>query len=485
MRTSAVATLMMTMLSMAPATSAGRAVGRELGAAGSWVGRAFAQAMGGRGTESAASGRQGPALPLVDGRVTAPAPWADDDPADSIYRAARSALSDGDYKKAADLFRQIGDSYPKSAYAGTALYYEAFALYRSGEGADLRNALSALKALSTNYPTNSTKGDAATLHTRICGALARQGDASCAASITREAQSATAPCATDDDENDIRIAALNGLLQMDAERALPILRKVLARRDECSVALRRKALFLLSQKGSGENTDILLATARQDPDRDIREQAVFWLSQDQDPRVVSILDSLVAHSDDEGIREKALFALSQQSDHRGSETLRRIAQRDDAPAELREKAIFWLGLAGGSESEGFLKDLFARTTNEDLKEKLLFALSHHRGSGDWLLTVAQDDKEPEDTRQKAVFWASQGGVSVERLVAVYDHSTNTELREQVIFALSQRSEPAAVDALMHVAKTDKDQGLRAKAVFWLGQSPDPRAAKFLQELIEQ
>jgi hypothetical protein len=38
---------------------------------------------------------------------------------------------------------------------------------------------------------------------------------------------------------------------------------------------------------------------------------------------------------------------------------------------------------------------------------------------------------------------------------------------------------------MHIAKTDKDQELRKKAVFWLGQSSDPRAAKFLQELIDQ
>jgi HEAT repeat protein len=481
MRTSAVTTLVMTILSLAPVTNAGRAVGRELGAAGSWIGRQLAQATSGHGSDASQDRR----IDSKDGRVAAPAPWADDDPADSIYRAARAALSDGDYKKAADLFRQIGDTYPKSSYAGTALYYEAFALYRSGEGADLRNALSALKVLARNFPANSTKGDAATLHTRICGALARQGDASCAASITTQAQSATAPCASDDDDNDIRIAALNGLLQMDAERALPILRKVLARRDECSVALRRKALFLVSQKGSGENTDILLSTARQDPNHEIREQAVFWLSQDQDPRVVGILDSIVTHSDDEGVREKALFALAQQSDHRGNDALRRIVQREDVPASLREKAIFWLGQSGGAESETFLKDLFAHTTNDDLKEKLLFAISQHGGAGDWLLTVAVDVKQPEEIRKKAVFWASQGGVSVDRFVSLYDRTTDADLREQVIFALSQRDEPAAVDALMHVAKTDKNQELRKKAVFWLGQSSDPRAAKFLQELIEQ
>src|SRR5438093_4492223 len=42
------------------------------------------------------------------------------------------------------------------------------------------------------------------------------------------------------------------LLQMDAANALPILKKVLARRDPCSAGLRRKAVFIVSQKRDTE-----------------------------------------------------------------------------------------------------------------------------------------------------------------------------------------------------------------------------------------
>ena len=38
---------------------------------------------------------------------------------------------------------------------------------------------------------------------------------------------------------------------------------------------------------------------------------------------------------------------------------------------------------------------------------------------------------------------------------------------------------------MSIAKSDKDKELRSKAVFWLGQSRDPRAAKFLEDLISK
>ena len=55
------------------------------------------------------------------------------DPADSLYRLAREAMSRGDYKRAAEIFHRIPERYPQSAYAGQAMYYEAYSLYRSGE----------------------------------------------------------------------------------------------------------------------------------------------------------------------------------------------------------------------------------------------------------------------------------------------------------------------------------------------------------------
>ena len=69
-----------------------------------------------------------------------PEPWAKADPADSLYRLAREALSRGDYKRAAQIFHQIPERYPQSTYAGQAMYYEAFSLYRSGGDDELSAA---------------------------------------------------------------------------------------------------------------------------------------------------------------------------------------------------------------------------------------------------------------------------------------------------------------------------------------------------------
>ncbi|MFL5468948.1 MAG: HEAT repeat domain-containing protein, partial [Gemmatimonadaceae bacterium] len=293
-------------------------------------------------------------------------------------------------------------------------------------------------------------------------------------------------CPSEDDDNDDRIAALNALLQMDAERAMPILQKVLARRDACSAGLRRKAVFLVSQQRTAETANILMDVARNDPDQEVREQAVFWLS--QVPGSTGLLESILKGNGDENIKEKALFSLSQQSEPRAQQALREFALRESEPGDLREKAIFWLGQRHSTDNTEFLRNLYSRLTNQDLKEKILFSLSQQRGAGNeqWLMNIAVNSKEDIELRKKAVFWAGQSGVAVSELAQLYDRMGDTELKEQIIFVLSQRQhESAAMDKMFAIARTEKDPELRKKAIFWLGQSRDPRVQQFLMDLINR
>ena len=433
--------------------------------------------------------------------LVAPEPWAKADPADSLYRLAREALSRGDYKRAAEIFHRIPERYPQSAYAGQALYYEAYSLYRSGGEDDLGTARDRLNQLKQRYPAIAKK-DGATLLTRVCGELAKRGDESCAASISSTAEGTndvtggetrTIPgsqgrnCSPDaDEDNDDRIAALNALLQMDADRAMPILQKVLARRDACSVALRRKAVFLVSQKRTPETANILMSVARSDPDQEVREQAVFWLS--QVPGSTGLLEEILKGNGDESIKEKALFSLSQQNDARAQQILRDFAGRESGSSDLREQAIFQLGQRRSTENTEFLRNLYSRLSDEDLKDKILFSLSQQKGAGNeqWIMNIALNPKEDIELRKKALFLAGQSGVAISELSKLYDRMGDSEMREQIIFVLSQRQrDPAAMDKMFDIAKNEKDPELRKKAIFWLGQSRDPRAQQFLIDLINK
>jgi len=68
------------------------------------------------------------------------------DVADSLYRAARQALNNNQYSRAAELFSSIRDRYPRSTYVPNTYYWQAFALYRAGSDDNLRAARTALRA---------------------------------------------------------------------------------------------------------------------------------------------------------------------------------------------------------------------------------------------------------------------------------------------------------------------------------------------------
>ena len=90
-------------------------------------------------------------------------------------------------------------------------------------------------------------------------------------------------------------------------------------------------------------------------------------------------------------------------------------------------------------------------------------------------------------RKQALFWAGQNGsVDLAKLGALYDKAPEEEFKNQVIFVLSQRGKsPEAVDKLIDIARNEKNRELRKQAIFWLGQSHDPRALKALGELINR
>ena len=425
--------------------------------------------------------------------ATAPAPWAEADPADSLYKAAREALNRNDYPRAATLFEQITARYPKSAYAGDAYYYRAFALYRAGGEVNLRQASRSLDEQRSRFPKARTLDDANELRVRIRGELAKRGDAASAEDVTSTA--AAAPVCPkgggerDDEESDIRTAALNALLQMDSESALPIIKQVLQKRDACSAAMRKKAVFLLSQKQSSQTEATLIDVVRNDPSREVRETAVFWLGQVQTDKAASMLEEIATSNADVDLRDKAIFALSQSNSTRATAFVRRIAENPDVPNSLREKAIFQLGQHPSAENAEYLRSLYAKLgkdgRGEELRKNLLFSLSQMRGFGNdkWLLSVAADASQTEEVRKQALFAAGQAGVSGAEMAGLYDRMTDRELKYQLIWVLSDTRDRAGSDKLVEIAQKDKDPEMRKKAIFWLGQKNDPRIRQILLDII--
>lgn len=422
-------------------------------------------------------------------RSAVPSAWAADDPADSLYREARKALSSDAYRRAADLFRRIRDNFPKSTYAPDAPYWEAFALHRLGGDADLRTALSALDIQAERFPKASTRGDATSLRTRIEGMLARNGDAVAIAGLASRAVNATrdgCPRAQDDE----RIDALNAVAQMDPEAALPILKKVIARREPCTQQLRRTAVWLVASKRQAEAASILMTVAKSDPDKEVREQAVFWMANVPTEDATSMLIELAKKGDDVELRKRAVYSLSRSKSPRAASTLREIILDVSVDVELRSEALNSYMTGPGRTADdalSFLKDTYGRADDTRFRQRVLYTVAQRRNdeSRAFLVDVAQNARESLEIRRIAIGSLGTAGITAQQLAQIYDRSPEVELRKQVMGTLMNLKDNAGLDKMLDIGRNEKNVELRKQALALMSRSKDPRVVALFAEIIEK
>lgn len=104
-----------------------------------------------------------------------------------------------------------------------------------------------------------------------------------------------------------------------------------------------------------------------------------------------------------------------------------------------------------------------------------------------LLRLARNTRLSEETRRQSVFWLGQaaGEAATRGLDSIVTRGSeeDLEVRKHAVFALSQRPAEEGVPALIRIARTSREPELRKTALFWLGQSEDPRAISLFEELL--
>jgi HEAT repeat protein len=411
--------------------------------------------------------------------ATIPRPaWAQGDPADSVYRLARRALEEKEYGSAARLFETIVSRYSRSVYAPDALYWKGFALYRDG---NLDAAADALEAQAQRFPRAATRNDAASLLVVVKGEQAKRGDAGARREVNAIAQS-SGGC----QDMEVKIAALDAVQRMDAERVLPLLSKVLARRDECSLPLRKNALFILGQRAGPDREKILLDLAKNDPSPDIRSDAIFYLAQAKSDLAVDALEDVLFRGTEQSSRSNALFSLAQIRTDRARKILRDFALSENAPQSLRSDAIFHLTQKADEAGVAWLREAYAKISDPKVRDDLLFQIASRPSAetNKWLVSVVVDPKETTEQRKNALFHLSSSKfVTGDDLAAAYDGTTSPPIKKDVIFFLAQSHDPKSLDKLIAIAKRDPNMELRKEALFHVGRSKDPRALKALEEIV--
>jgi HEAT repeat protein len=222
--------------------------------------------------------------------------------------------------------------------------------------------------------------------------------------------------ATADEE--LALAALEGLMAQPPERALPIIKKVLA--GSQTTLVKQRALFVLSQLDSAEAQAILIQATRS-PDAALRGEAIRNIGIGGDPKSLDALQEIYKSGGPDVKREvlqawliadrkEAVYqaALNAKSEEEASEAirmlgamgatdeLRKLGDRPNAASGLldafaisgdlaslrkiaegtgersvRLEAVRRIGIIDGDESRVALRDIYSRGTDQDIKDAAL------------------------------------------------------------------------------------------------------------------
>jgi len=447
------------------------------------------------GSISAQTPAPTPAVYSIDG---SPARGFQGDPADSLYRVAHDLLARGEYGRSAQLFKDIGEKYPKSRYQEELPYNEAFARYRIGTTRELETASRLLEprakqllgtVAASRTPSDERRfgrtreGDVVGLYIRVNRVLAQRGNGDAASVIKSVAQPNANAC--DSDDMDFNLEAISALSQMDLAQALPIIKHVLNKPNECNVELRRRALFVLGRSGDGEAATILASTAKSDPSPAVRAAAVNWLPKVMGDAGVTALEEILRTEQEERIQTAAVRTLASSENPRARKAIRTFIDRKDVPLNLRREAIRSItSERATSDDAAYLRELYGRAENDELKQAIIGAASRIQGkeTEDWILSIAKNQNEPSAVRGDAIGFVMRSG-TVADWIALYDAAQSFDVRSRIVTALENRKEPEAADKLVDIAKTSTVPSLRLQALRALSRRKDARVPQLLDEIM--
>lgn len=211
----------------------------------------------------------------------------------------------------------------------------------------------------------------------------------------------------------------------------------------------------------------------------------IWLSGVPAGDSLAFLEQLATTDGSDHVADGAVMAVAQHEDSRADDALDRLS-RPSQPERIREKAVFWMGAARGARGVATLKNILAHDGSDNIRDKAIFALSISKQPDalEWMIQAARSDPSPH-VRGQAIFWLAQkaGQRAVATITSAIANDPDTEVKKRAVFALSQLPKDEGVPKLIEVARNQKNAEVRKQAFFWLGQSGDPRALAFIEQVL--
>ncbi len=284
------------------------------------------------------------------------------------YESGKHALDDHSYEKAVEIFDKVIDAKNPSSRADGAYYWKAYALNKLGKRDE---ALAALAELSKQFPQSNWLNDANALKAEVQQAKGQP--------VSPENQA----------DEDLKLYAINALINSDADRAVPLLEGLLGN-PKMSPRLKERALFVLAQSRSDKAHEIVGRYAKGGSNPDLQLTAVQYLGTYRSKESRQLLAEVYGSVNDVNVKRAVLrsFEMSRDLDH-----LAAIA-KSEQNVELRREAVRQLGTIREDQGIASLVSIYGSESDKDIKSEILNSLANE-GAVKQLIDCARKESDPE------------------------------------------------------------------------------------------
>ncbi len=371
---------------------------------------------------------------------------------DALYSDGTRAINDGRWADAEAIFSKIAQQ--KGDRAEASIYWKAYAENKEGKAA---LALATCNDLRHAYPRSNWINECGALEIEIRG---KSGD----------------PVQPQAEQNDdLKLLALNSLMQQDEPRALPIIQQILT--GDSSEKLKDRALFVLAQDPSPQAQEVLGQVARGQKNPALQRKAIQMIAVSGGKQSVAMLGDIYRQSNDEQVKKAILQAYLITN---SPDPLVEAASHESNP-ELARSAVHNLGAMGATSQ---LLDLYRKTSSDATKSDIINSLVAAGQKGaEALGTIAASEQNP-DLRRKAIRNTGVAGGMAEAptLVAAYKKNNDPETKKAVIQALFLANDS---HDLVELARAEKDPTLKQEIVQQLSIMHDKEATDYMLEILNK
>lgn len=369
---------------------------------------------------------------------------------EELYDDGREALDEDRYDQAAGKFSELVQM--NGPQTDAALYWKAYSENKLGKR---DSALNTIADLEKRFAQSRWIKDARALKIEVQQSTGQPSH----------------PESQPDEE--LKMLAIQGLMNSDPERAMPLLEKVL--NSSASPKEKSKALFVLAQNGSAQSREILGRIARGQSNPDLQRKAVEYLGLFGGQQSRQTLAEIYASTGDASVKRAILRSYMIGGD---KEHLLAAAKSEKDPS-LRAEAIRQLGIVHAPEE---LRQLYKTETSPEVKKDILQAF-FLAGDAKFLSEAAQGEKDAEVRRAAIRNLGLVGSADAkEALLAIYAKETDRENKEAVLNALFIQGN---AHALVTIARSEKDPELRKAAVSKLSLMNSKEGNDYLMEILQK